>query len=98
MRELRKRSLVKAVSWRVIATLTTMSIVFVVTRRVDLSLGIGALDLAAKMVFYYAHERVWSRVGWGKVQHPLSVLPVTSELSPEDMQELRKKLEQLGYL
>ena len=75
MWELRKRSMVKAFSWRLIATLTTMAIVLAITRRLDLSLGVGALDLVAKMVFYYAHERLWSRLAWGRVQHPLSVFP-----------------------
>lgn len=98
MRELKKRSMVKAFSWRVIATLTTMGIVLAVTRRLDLSLSVGALDLVAKMVFYYAHERIWSRIAWGRVPHPLSVFPVTSELTPQDMRGLRKKLEELGYL
>ena len=64
MNEHRKRSLVKAVTWRAIATLTTMTLVFLFTGEVALTLGIGALDIIFKLIFYYGHERTWNLVKW----------------------------------
>lgn len=64
--ERHRRSIAKAVSWRIIATLTTMLLVFVFTGELVLTLGVGALDISLKMVFYYVHERAWNRVVWGR--------------------------------
>ena len=66
MKEKHGRSIAKAFTWRFIATLTTMVLVFVFTGKIELSLGIGALDLIIKLFFYYGHERIWNRVSWGK--------------------------------
>lgn len=98
MREYRKRSIVKAICWRAIATLTTMLVVFIFTRQFRLALEVGAVEVVAKLFFYYLHERTWNLIGWGKLQHPLSGLTVTRELDPEHMEEIRTRLQDLGYL
>lgn len=64
--DIRKRSIVKAIAWRVIATTTTMTIVFIITGRLDWAGTIGALDLTIKLILYYLHERAWDKVLWGK--------------------------------
>lgn len=92
------RAVLKAVSYRLLAALATTTIVFVFTRRILLSLGVGLTELVAKIVFYYVHERVWSKIPWGKKEHPLSSIPVNRELSPEDMEKIKKQLRELGYL
>ena len=58
----RLRSLVKAASWRVIATLTTMLITWWVTANVNAAMLVGSVEFVAKFVIYYAHERVWLRL------------------------------------
>ena len=73
--ETHTRTVFKTISWRIVATLTTMTIVFLFTKRIDLSLGIGLCEIIAKITFYYLHERAWHKVSWGKGKHPLSVLP-----------------------
>lgn len=98
MREYHKRSVVKAICWRALATLTTMAVVFGFTRRVTLAIEIGAVEVVAKIAFYYLHERVWNAVRWGKPHHPLAGLAVTRELEPEHMDEIRRRLEELGYM
>ena len=60
------RSIVKALSWRIMATFLTILIVYVFTKRMVLSLGIGAVEVFTKMFFYYLHERVWIKVSWGR--------------------------------
>ena len=98
MREYRKRSIVKAICWRAIATLTTMLVVFIFTRQLTLAVGIGAVEVVAKLLFYYLHERTWNHIRWGKPQHPLAGLTVTRELEPEHLEEIRTRLHDLGYL
>ena len=60
--ESRLRSLVKAISWRVIATLTTMLITWWVTANVNAAMLVGSVEFVAKFIIYYAHERVWVRL------------------------------------
>lgn len=98
MREYHKRSVAKAISWRVVATVTTMAVVFAFTRRVTLAVQVGAVEVIAKLLFYYFHERAWNWIGWGKLQHPLAGLAVSRELEPEHMEEIQRRLEELGYL
>ncbi|MFQ6103621.1 MAG: DUF2061 domain-containing protein [Candidatus Glassbacteria bacterium] len=98
MDEYRRRSIAKAISWRVIATFTTMSIVFIFTRELVLSLEVGFFEVTSKMLFYYFHERIWASISWGKLKHPLSSLPITKEITPEDMDIIRRRLKELGYL
>ena len=96
--EAHTRTIVKAISWRVIATLTTMIIVFLFTRRIILTLGVGLAEVTAKITFYYLHERIWEKISWGKSKHPLSKLAVKRELEPEDMEIIKNKLKELGYM
>ena len=65
MKDSWKKSLLKTLSWRVIATLITMSVVYILTGEALLSFGIGTMDMLLKIVFYYLHERAWTRVQWG---------------------------------
>ena len=51
----------KTLSWRVIATTTTATIVFVMTGDFKLGLGAGAIEATVKLILYYVHERVWLR-------------------------------------
>lgn len=59
----RARSLAKTLSWRVVATLTTFLIAWIVTGNVAAGAAIGSVEAAAKMVLYYGHERAWETVG-----------------------------------
>lgn len=59
------RSVAKAVSWRIFGTIATSVLVFVFTRRLALSLAVGALEFVTKIGLYWAHERVWHRIRFG---------------------------------
>jgi len=97
-KETHTRTIVKAVSWRVIATLTTATIVFIFTREWTLTLGITFFEVLSKILFYYFHERIWNRIHWGQEKHPLAEISVTRDLEPEDMEIIKNKLKDLGYL
>jgi uncharacterized membrane protein len=60
------RSFVKAYSYRCCGTLTTIVISFVITGSFIVSLGIGATEMIVKPFIYWCHERVWSRINWGR--------------------------------
>lgn len=55
-----RKSFVKMITWRIIATLTTMALVLFFTGEIELALTVGALETVAKMILYYFHERFWS--------------------------------------
>lgn len=93
-----RRSFAKAVSWRIIATLTTFTIVYILTGELTLSMEVGVFDVSLKMLFYYLHERGWEMISWGSFKHPLSEIAVKKELSPDDMEIVRQKLKDLGYM
>jgi uncharacterized membrane protein len=63
--ETKKRSVAKAVSWRVLASLTTFIISWAVTGSLVLGLGIASIEFWAKLFLYYGHERLWNAVDWG---------------------------------
>ena len=65
MSESRSRSVVKSLSWRFVATATTFLIVLAFTGRLDLAVAIGGVEVVAKLLIFYVHERTWQRVKWG---------------------------------
>ena len=60
------RSIVKSVSWRIVGTLDTILISWLITGTLQLALSIGFVELITKMVLYFFHERFWNRINWGK--------------------------------
>ena len=64
--EEKKRSLFKAVSWRAVATTTTVSLVYVFSGKLELATGIGVGDVVLKLMFYYLHERGWNHITFGR--------------------------------
>lgn len=62
MRNTRTYSLLKAISWRIFATVITIVISFYITHKLDFAIYIGAFEFIAKILFYYAHERMWESI------------------------------------
>ena len=61
-----KRSVVKSLSWRVIGTLDTIVISWIITGALTLAFSIGMVELVTKMVLYFLHERMWNSIKWGR--------------------------------
>ena len=53
------RSLLKTLSWRVVGTLDTMALGWIITGSPLVGLKIGALEIFTKFILYYFHERIW---------------------------------------
>ncbi len=67
-RESHVRSLLKGLTWRFLATGTTMLIAWGTTGDVSLALKIGGIEFIAKFFVYYAHERAWLLVPQGAIR------------------------------
>jgi len=65
-KETNKRSVVKGITWRLIATTTTMLIVYIFFGRLDLAIATGLIESILKVGLYWGHERVWHKLRWGK--------------------------------
>ena len=64
--ETKIRSLLKAISWRFFATLTTTTIIFLFFGRLDLAIAAGLVELVIKILVYFLHERMWHKIKLGK--------------------------------
>jgi uncharacterized membrane protein len=68
--ETKRRSLIKALSWRVFATVITGGVAYALTGKAGFALQIGLIDTTIKIFVYFAHERVWQRIPYGRVEAP----------------------------
>jgi uncharacterized membrane protein len=60
------RSILKTISWRIIGTIDTVLISWALTGQIETALAIGSVELVTKMILYFAHERVWNLIPFGK--------------------------------
>lgn len=60
------RSVVKSISWRILGTLDTFLISWIVTGETSVAFSIGSIELITKMLLYFFHERIWNTIKWGK--------------------------------
>ena len=54
-----KRHALKTITWRIVGTLDTFLLSWLITGSLKLGATIGAVEIITKMVLYYFHERVW---------------------------------------
>ncbi len=59
------RTILKTVSWRIVGTLDTMALGWIITGSPLVGLKIGGLELITKFVLYYIHERIWLKSKYG---------------------------------
>tara|TARA_R110002020_G_scaffold125383_1_gene282581 strand:+ start:972 stop:1175 length:204 start_codon:yes stop_codon:yes gene_type:complete len=59
------RTILKTISWRIVGTLDTMALGWIVTGSPLVGLKIGGLELITKFVLYYIHERIWLKSKYG---------------------------------
>ena len=65
MKVTKTRSVLKAISWRIVGTLDTIALGWIITGSPLMGLKIGALELFTKFILYYLHERIWLRFKFG---------------------------------
>ena len=62
-RQSRIRHLAKTVTWRLVGTVDTILLGWLVSGDATVGLTIGGLEMVTKMILYYLHERDWFRYG-----------------------------------
>ncbi len=60
------RTLVKTISWRIIALVLTVVAFYLYCGNLKGSLSVGILGNIVKMGFYYFHERMWNKIDFGR--------------------------------
>ena len=67
LNESHRRSLAKAVSWRITGTIDTFVISWIITGAWTLAGAIAFTEIITKIGLYWLHERAWNRIAWGRV-------------------------------
>jgi uncharacterized membrane protein len=65
MIETGRRSIVKALTYRAWQSMNTFLISLVVTGKLDMAAAIVSIEVVVKIVIYFFHERIWSKIKWG---------------------------------
>lgn len=68
LRESRIRSILKAITYRIIGTITTAGVALWVTGEASAAIAIGAVEPFAKILIYYFHERAWQLLPRGRIR------------------------------
>lgn len=63
-----KRHILKTITWRVVGTIDTILLGWLVSGDPTIGLSVGGAELVTKMLLYYFHERVWYRIDFGVVR------------------------------
>lgn len=96
--ETHTRAWVKSILWRIIGIVILGGISWLVTHSLKEMTIITTIFHGIRLILYYLHERAWEKIHWGRIKHPLSILPVKKELEPEDLKLIQSQLKELGYL
>lgn len=59
------RHILKTISWRVVGTIDTILVSWLVSGNMHTGLKIGGLEVGTKMLLYFLHERAWYKVRFG---------------------------------
>lgn len=60
-----KRHLFKTITWRIVGTLDTMLLAWIISGNPVIGMKIGFSEVITKMVLYYLHERTWYKINFG---------------------------------
>ena len=60
-----KRHVAKTITWRIVGTIDTMILGWIISGNPMTGVKIGGLEVVTKMVLYFIHERVWFKVNYG---------------------------------
>lgn len=105
VKESRRRSALKTISWRLLATLTTAALIYIFTGEIRLAATIGGIEVILKMTLYYFHESAWNNVHYGIRERQPAVIWITglsgagkSTLAAGVCEELKKRRIKVEHL
>jgi uncharacterized membrane protein len=61
----KKRHIAKTITWRIIGTIDTIILGWIISGDPTIGLTVGGVELITKMILYYFHERVWYSFNYG---------------------------------
>lgn len=64
-----KRHIAKSITWRVIGTIDTILLSWLISGDPYTGMQIGLAEVVTKMFFYYIHERIWFKIRAGVTKH-----------------------------
>jgi len=104
-KETKSRSIVKTISWRVLATLTTIILVYIFIGDTTIALSVGGIEVILKMLIYFFHERAWDKIKFGRKEVKPAVIWFTgllrsgkSEIAKKVYEEIKRKGYKAEYL
>ncbi len=68
--EAHPRSLIKAISWRMVGSIDTFILSYFFTHKVSAAASIASTEVLTKVLLYYFHERAWAVMPWGRARAP----------------------------
>ncbi len=60
-----KRSVLKTLTWRLVASLIIFTIAIIYTGSLAISGLFGLCEFVGKGILYFIHERIWQCIKWG---------------------------------
>jgi uncharacterized membrane protein len=63
-----KRHLIKTITWRILGTLDTILLAWLISGDPMIGLKIGLVEVVTKMLLYFLHEKVWYKFNFGLEQ------------------------------
>lgn len=93
-KESKARSIVKTISWRILATITTITLVYIFIGDTTIAFTVGGIEVFLKMLVYFIHERVWDKLKFGRHEIQPFVVWITG-LARSGKSEIGKELSKL---
>lgn len=62
----KRRSLAKSFTFRILVILSDLTVIYFITHRADVTIGLTIMTNLFSTLLYFLHERVWSRISWGR--------------------------------
>jgi len=60
-----KRHLAKTITWRIVGTLDTILLGWLISGNWKIGAAIGGFEIFTKMILYFIHERIWYKFKFG---------------------------------
>ena len=92
------RTWTKAIAWRVIGIILLCFISYFITKNIKEITVITILFHSIRLILYYIHDRIWNRISWGVIKHPLANINLNRQLTEEDRKIIKVQLRNLGYV
>jgi adenylylsulfate kinase len=93
----KRESLIKTVSWRIVATTITFIIAGAVLNSFnEVALSIALLELISKFILYYLHERFWLKIPFGYINNSIKIKYMNENIIPHQFYVTKKQRNKLN--